>query len=157
MAYGRIFVDEVENSNGEVLSVGNGVRVFDSASDLQASTTLSQGSIVVVKDRGNAEYIIQPSTYTALDGDITLVNGQIAELIITDSLTLASFGAYLDGVTDDSDAVDASVSRLGSATIPDGYYIKYDIDPDYDTTVFLGGGKINTTDPWGTTTFLMWH
>lgn len=149
MPYGKILTDKLKNSDGEYLSIGPGVRVFETITGLEGSATLLDGDIVVVRERGNAEYKIQPSTYTALEGDIILTSGQVAELVISDSLTLASFGAYLDGVTDDSDAVDASVSRLGTATVPSGYYIKYDLDPDYDTTVFLGEGKINTTDPWG--------
>lgn len=55
----------------------NGVSVFETASEMLASSPTSDGLMAVCNERANARYILQPSGYVALPGDITAANGRV--------------------------------------------------------------------------------
>ena len=71
-----------------------------------------EGRRVICRERGNAEYIVQPSGYVSLAGDVTLADGLIGALQLElSNLKLEQFGAKGDGITDDTSAIIDAISR----------------------------------------------
>ena len=75
--------------NNNLLNDGSGVQwamilnntvEFDTFANLELSTIGNIYQRLVARDNLNAEYILQPSTYSAVTGDATLANGLIAKL-----------------------------------------------------------------------------
>ena len=95
--------------------------LFDTVDDLQ-SATLIDGTKVQLIEREYAPLIIQPSTYTALEGDITLNSGQVAALQVQAVNDVRWWGAVndydydTDTGTDNTDAIQSAVDRLMTLT-----------------------------------------
>lgn len=88
------------------------VQTFGTVADMQAATYLKEGMTChtngfhAVSDGGAAYYTIAASDILANGMDILeLANGLVASLVYGDRLSYSMFGAALDGVTDDADAV----------------------------------------------------
>jgi hypothetical protein len=54
----------------------------ESFTDLQAFSPTVDGTTFICQERANAKYILQPSGYTALPGDVTFANGRVGALQI---------------------------------------------------------------------------
>jgi hypothetical protein len=91
------------------------MKVYATFLELQASTQNSTGSEFVVRDRANANYILQAIGYVALGGDATMANGRVAKLQVQNGVDVRQFGATGDGVTDDSAAFEAAAIAAVSA------------------------------------------
>jgi hypothetical protein len=87
---------------------------FDTFAELQASNIGNVYQKVVCRERADAKYIIQPSSYSALAGDATLANGLVAQLQITDTTTINNFGTSTDWDT----ALDDITTRAQGAGFP---------------------------------------
>ena len=91
---------------------------FGTFASLQASNYTQDYQKFTVRERANAEYILQPSGYTALAGDTTFANGRVAQLQIDGQCHLAWFGAVqnaeslLDSATDDLSACISAALRM---------------------------------------------
>ncbi len=149
-------------TNIQLLSSKNEVQqniccTFDTISDLSAAINLKEGDIVTTNgyhealDGGAASYrILKKSTYPLNDKRvITLDNGMFAELIIKDNTIIAEqFGAYGDGIHDDSAALQEIISlgynlelspKKNYRFINDGLYID-------NSTLITGNGSQFTID-----------
>lgn len=65
---------------------------------------LTAGTLVRVPSRGNAEYIVEPSSYTPIAegyGDHTMDDGKVLRLVHDGEVNVEWFGAKGDGITDD--------------------------------------------------------
>jgi hypothetical protein len=69
---------------------------FETFAQLQASTSTIVGQSLVCRERGNADYIIQPAGYVVLTGDAVLASGLVAAL--QSSENVRSYGII--GATD---------------------------------------------------------
>ena len=65
-------------------------------------------------ERANAEYVVQPSGYVALAGDVTFGNGLVGALTLKSKTNVLFFGAKYDGITDDTQAHQDCLERLDS-------------------------------------------
>jgi hypothetical protein len=65
---------------------------FETFALLQSSTSGNVGQKLICRERSNAEYIIQPNSYTALSGDATLASGLVAKLQINNIVLANNFG-----------------------------------------------------------------
>lgn len=106
-------------------------RNYETVADMQADTTLSAGMIChtlgfyAAGDGGAAWYLIS-STGTANGMDVLALSSGVAVLQITEPyVTPEMFGAYGDGVHDDTDAVDKAISN-GNVKLSAKTYCVYD-------------------------------
>lgn len=89
----------------------NTVLTFSNIEEMKNDTVVKEGYILVTKgfytdgDGGGAEYLVVNNTGDAVVDElsvITLQNNLYAKLIIKDYINIKWFGAYIDGVHDDS-------------------------------------------------------
>ena len=90
-------------------------RIYDTLAEMVSDTLLVEGSHAqtlgfhTVNDNGGAKYLIKSSVPTGYYE--TLDNGLYAELIIDNGVNIEVFGAYGDGVNDDSVALDTALKN----------------------------------------------
>ena len=108
-------------------SVSSNKPVLASIAELEAAVTFDTGYQVVIPDIGNARYVLRESTYTALSGDVTRVDGKIWELQPTDESewNVLWFGATSDktGTIIATTFFDAAATRAGTngvVIVPEG-------------------------------------
>jgi hypothetical protein len=97
MAYGKILVDQLENSEGRKVDISQvASRRFDTVADAEASTFVS-GEYITISERADALYLVQASGYTAMNGDISLSSGQVLDLQTYSGMSAKQFGIIGDG------------------------------------------------------------
>ncbi len=103
---------------------------FNSVADMVASTNLAIGDKALVlgyyspgDGGGNIFEIVASGTGTADGGsyiDLTGISGQAKGLFVDGVVNVRQFGAKLDGVTDDSDAVNSAIAFGKIIMVPSG-------------------------------------
>lgn len=110
------------------------------ASDLKAGIYAATGGYYAVNDGGGAVYRIvetAPSGYFE-----TMESGLYAELMIDNRMDARQFGAYGDGVHDDTAAIQAAIDHSPGLILSNGSYI---IDPvNMDATGTFYGVKLKS-------------
>lgn len=140
------------------------IRTFNSVEEMKASNTLKAGALAktlgfyAADDGGGANYLIvndigedEPDEASI----IALQRGLYAKLLIEDYVNVKWFGAKLDGVTDDSTAVNKAYTFLKnsyvkftlSLTSQNGNSYRYNADKVSNYTLFIPKGvmKISNT------------
>ncbi len=70
------------NASDSFVTVSSDVPIdVDTFANLAASSPVQDGQRFICQERANANYILQPSGYTALAGDVTFANGRVGALI----------------------------------------------------------------------------
>ena len=135
----------VETSDGESvqLKLNKKPYYYDTVADMKADTKLKVGDMAItlgyyeINDGGNGEYRIINGNYIDDGGSYHKIeNGLFAELIIKGGIiNVNQFGAYGDGIQDDSSAIQKALSKP--------YQIKFN-KKNYliGNTVTIGPGKI---------------
>ena len=96
---------------------------FDTVADMQSATNLVDGSFAqtlgfhTINDGGGAVYKIT-DTGTANERDVIAVGDLFAVLHPIDNVTPEMFGAYGDGTTDDSTAINACIAYAHTNKLP---------------------------------------
>ena len=126
---------------------------FPSVAAMRAEESLVPGVTVGTtgyynpNDGGAAVYTIRTKAQSDVeDGGsiIFLDNGNVAELITDGTVTPEQFGAYGDGVTDDSTAFSSAVNCVKTKILNlTKTYLVYNVTLTKDTYIF--GGEINAT------------
>jgi len=104
------------------ISTATQTELSKKASYVQTFTSLvslspSANDVFVCVERANAEYIVQPSGYVALAGDVTFSNGLIGELQISSPVNAGNFGVSGDELQDASPFMNNITSRLFASGI----------------------------------------
>lgn len=98
------------------LVVGENIKVYSNVSSLKLST-LGVGTIALTKgyytegDGGSAYYLISPPQSVDGYGDHVLANSNVAKLISANELNILQYGAVPDGVTDNTQAIQAALDK----------------------------------------------
>ena len=101
---------------------------FDNVNDMKSSTNLIDGSYAETlgyyskNDGGSALYKIT-STKNETEYQETLNNGLYATLIIKDSVNVKQFGAYGDGIHDDTNTMQKAIDTCKNIIFPYGTYL----------------------------------
>ena len=119
---------------------------LSSAAEMQAAVTFGLGESAVLSTYGNALYTLRNSSYTALSGDITRVDGKVWELQrgADGNYNLLNFGAVSDG-GDQQAAFNAAALRAGSnccVVVPQGVWVVGANTSSATTWVLLAGADI---------------
>lgn len=89
---------------------------FELFADIGTSTIGNVGQRLICRERANAEYILQPTTYLPLAGDATLASGLFAELqVTTDGWHIEHFGAIESTLS--TAAIKDAIDRADKSTI----------------------------------------
>jgi hypothetical protein len=100
------------NGNQWFMALDNTLE-FDTFAELQLSNIGNVYQRFIVRDRGNSEYVLQPSAYTALTGDATLANGSVAKLQI--DIIQRSLNTFLRYVNSDGGSKSQPVYLIGDS------------------------------------------
>lgn len=84
---------------------------YASFSSMESESPTTDGIAFICQERANARYILQPSGYVALPGDVTFANGRVGKLQIDGYVKPEWFGAVGDGSTDDTAALQGCIDR----------------------------------------------
>jgi hypothetical protein len=84
------------------------------------------GTPFTCQERANAEYILQPSGYTALAGDATFANGRVAKLSTSSTIQAAWFGLSSSNSNTQNDTALASVASR--YLLENTRYLRYRIE-----------------------------
>ncbi len=117
------------------------MKEFISFEDLENSIQTSAGQKFVCRERANAEYILQPTGYTALPGDVTFANGRVGALQIDGWMNIECFGAT-QGV-DSTAEIQAAIDRA-EFIYAIGYDYRYTQLTVPSSLKFIGAGKKKT-------------
>lgn len=79
------------------------------------SKNLEIGANVRLKDRGGSLFVVSAGTPDGFSS-VAAGSGKRAELQVDETTTVKSFGAPLDGVTDDAPAINATITFLGQGS-----------------------------------------
>ena len=117
--------------NGYTVKDPNAIHTYDTVADLKADTKLKAGNHVATKgyttagDGGHATYIIVNDNTLVDDGGSVhdLTNGLKAVMLINQYVTPQMFGAYGDGVHDDTIALQNAIDSYDYIEIPSGVYL----------------------------------
>ena len=135
-----LVADAVTAEAGAVAAAATTATRKDTFTNLIALSPTTDGSTFVCQERASAEYILQPTGYTALAGDATFANGRVAALQATagGNVFVEWFGAL--GVGDDTvptqNAVDRMTAQGGGNVYAFGYYTTTD-------TIEISGGGVS--------------
>lgn len=128
------------------------IKRFSSVAAMVADTTLSVGQIVETTSyynglyKGGNKYRIVAAGTGTVDGGsyISLLNGLQASGIFEDTINVCQFGAYGDGVADDTAAIQNAINiRTFKVFLPNGTYkLTAGVDLQYGT-ILTGSGERN--------------
>lgn len=118
------------------------IETFDDLQTLQPEDGDFPKKFICV-ERANAEYLLQPSGYVALAGDVTFANGRVAALQIDGYASVLNFGVY-DGV---------DVSPLIAVAANSGRAARYLLRGDYTAITKAAITKSNVTLDFSGSTF----
>ena len=115
-------MSDIVTLNGYKIKDEKAVRSYDTIALMKADTKLKEGYHVKTKgyyeanDGGNAEYIIVDDDSLVNDGGSihVLSNGLRAKLIINDGINIKQFGAYGDGINEDSNCFQTAINYLAN-------------------------------------------
>ena len=139
---------------------------FNTFAEMEASVAVKTGQRFVCRERADAEYILQASSYSALPGDVTFSNGRVAALVVPQPANVNLFGVLPNETLDQSSGIQDAIDRVASLGIgvnnssilyfPAGRYLAKELSiPD---RVTIQGSGITATEirlPNGANTFLM--
>lgn len=113
---------------------------FETFSELENTKQSRAGTRFICRERSNANYILQPSGYVALAGDVTFANGRVGALQRSyEGWNFLHFGVSPSGSgAANSDAFDDAIERAGTRVItgPSGFYV---IERTIEWTLDRGG------------------
>ena len=143
------------NASDSFVTVSSDVPIdVDTFANLAASSPVQDGQRFICQERANANYILQPSGYTALAGDVTFANGRVGELQIDSEVNVRWFGAKGDNLTDDTAPIQSAIDRMrgltskpqggGKVYAPKGIYRTSGKLEVYSDITLLGDGKTLT-------------
>lgn len=116
-------MSEISKLNGYDIKDKKAIRTYDTVALMKADTTIKEGQHVKTKgyylanDGGHAEYVIKSNSNSYYE---TLNNELVAELITDNIIDVKKFGAYCDGIHDDSDALENSFNYVNTLTSSNG-------------------------------------
>lgn len=129
---GAVMVSVSDNNTGNSLDdtshwMHYGVTISQTFADLSSLNPTVAGQAFECVERANAKYVLKPSGYTAIDGDVTFANGRVAELQLIGDANVAWFGSInLANIT-------SAVSRFGGAEIPKGTWALPSLPPEINS------------------------
>lgn len=142
---------EVSILNGYKIKDKKAIRFYDTVQDMKEDDTLKEGMHVRTKgyysvnDGGASEYHII-ATLSNSDYQEELENGLYASLIIeNNTVNVKQFGAYGDGVTDDTSSIQNALNKSNTVFIPNGTYLITDTLINNDRINIIGESKFDTT------------
>lgn len=139
------YEEEVNGSTRRSITVsGPSPSNLDTFANLELLNPTLDGQIFICRERGNAEYVLQSSGYTALDGDVTFANGRIAALQNDDGDPV-KMGAAADGSTDDSTIINQCIQRFGFANIKSNSFGISQLILDADNQSIFGDSSASAT------------
>jgi hypothetical protein len=108
---------------------------------MQAASPTVTGTTCICQERANARYILQPSGYVALPGDVTFANGRVGALQVDGDVNVRWFGCKGDDSTDDTvefqSALDYCKDNIKMKMyVPSGRYILSNIDIPSGISIF---------------------
>ena len=147
----QITTNENEIVNIEKFNL-NVDKIFSSVDDMKAAQDLENGELVKTegyydkKHGGSAYYDIVDSTELDIDNSICIAlnNGKYAKIhAINDTITVNQFGAYGDGIHDDSSAIKKAInSNFSNISFEsEKYKINSRIDINTDNKYLIGNGS----------------
>lgn len=86
--------------------------IFSTFALAEASSLTKGGLEITVQERANAKYILQPSGYVALAGDVTFANGRVAALQFTKTAIADKFGITYTG--DETALLQSIIDRVAA-------------------------------------------
>lgn len=104
-------------------SVKGSILSIETFAGLESLRPVRVGQAFTCQDRSNAKYILQPSGYTALSGDVTFANGRVGALQkTTDGWSAHHFGfSEASAATDNYAAITDAITRAdGGAVVANG-------------------------------------
>ena len=136
--------------NGYTVKDPNAVHTYDTVADLKADTKLKAGNHVQTKgyttagDGGHASYIIVDDNTLVDDGGSihALTNGLFAVLLNNEYVTPEMYGAYGDGVHDDSTAIQKAINSGKVVEFAPKTYICYSLTVDRPTVLHGNGATL---------------
>lgn len=120
------YSESVNGSTQRAVTIGGRtVTSYPNTESMQNSRPTQTGQRAENRERGLAQYELQPSVYSLQSGDIVAANGRVWALIVNDGkFHIRHFGAKVDGATDDSQAINNASERAslvgGDVLFPDG-------------------------------------
>ena len=146
---------EISILNGYKIKDKKAVRYYDTISNMKSDTTLKAGMYVKTKgyysvnDGGNAEYYIRTKTNEDVEdnGSIHFIGDLVAELIVSERVSIKQFGAYGNNVNDDTTKIQNAITYCESNNlslyIPKGdYYLSSTLE--IEGTSIKGDSSKNT-------------
>lgn len=136
--------------NGYTVKDPNAVHTYDTVADLKADTKLKAGNHAQTKgyttagDGGHATYIIVDDNTLVDDGGSihALTNGLFAVLLNNEYVTPEMYGAYGDGVHDDSTAIQKAFDSGKVVEFAPKTYICFSLKTNNALTIHGNGGTL---------------
>ena len=108
------------NASDSFVTVSSDVPIdVDTFANLAASSPVQDGQRFICQERANANYILQPSGYVALTGDVTFANGRVGELqMSTEGWNFYHFNVgQSNTATQNTTAFQSAIERAGNSPI----------------------------------------
>lgn len=107
------YKESVNGSTQRTVTIGGRtITSYANTASLENSRPTQTGQRAENRERGNAQYELQPSGYVAMDGDIIAANGRVWRLIISGSAWASHFGVLPDLALDQSDSIQLAIDRV---------------------------------------------
>ena len=137
------------NASDSFVTVSSDVPIdVDTFANLAASSPVQDGQRFICQERASANYILQPSGYAALAGDVTFANGRVAALQIDSAMDVRKFGASTASI-DNSPFVMSALSRCLDVVIPIDVPLGQPVVMDESGRTISGqGGFSYVTSDW---------
>lgn len=130
LEFQSILADTV-SARDETIAVSVSLKQVDTFTELEALSPSEDGLTpkrYICVERANAEYLLQPSVYVALAGDVTFANGRVGALQIRDGgWFIEDFGAKK--ATDSTQAIKNAIERAGSSPVFGNSYAYWVSEP----------------------------